>query len=731
MGHFESQLVSLCKAVISRHDMRRGGQTLTNGISPALRITLGGIAALAQVKRPVVSMWRQRLKDSDFPFPPTIATESGQEYFDAQAVAHWLVETRHGNNPEALADAAAHASIAEIKSGDDPSFHALTAVLALRAAHAAPIGGLSVDALLELADAADPDDQCLLGEVDGLGDDVVSYAKFVDVLVDSAYSAPTAFERIMASRFRDGRREIVRATLSESAIELVSHLSLALAATNPSSAAVDTATIVDPTGVGSDLLTGIAAAAGESVELTFVTADCEADAARLLRRRLLVHQTSSERLTVHESGEFSVAGPVVNVAQYPSPAAPHQSPLDILNAIDSIVLQMDDAQRGVIIAPASVLCDGQLSPDGAGARSALLRSGRIRGIVRLPMGLLPSSPRLVLALWVLGPAHEAVAVAERWTMVADLIGVALKPAAIADLVSDLTAAMGNAATVRAHSFRFTRRILTSTLLARTGALTSATTSIQHTPVGSRAALRPSSTASVALRVDDLLDEIGKFASLGQLAIEPVSEPQFLPQATLADLVAGGHLRYVPGTRLAKQDVAKNSGFPVVGVDELSGVQPVVSRTIDRLLFGRQYPSAQLTEPGDVVFCTGSRARAWVDCEGASVVEYPARVLRISRDDSAGLLPDVLAADIENSLPGVRDWRRWTARRVSPEQRTPLLAALTLLNDERTAAAARLAQLDELTTLLTSEVTAGRLTLAGQAEAPLAPKPSRTRSKGSR
>jgi hypothetical protein len=86
------------------------------------------------------------------------------------------------------------------------------------------------------------------------------------------------------------------------------------------------------------------------------------------------------------------------------------------------------------------------------------------------------------------------------------------------------------------------------------------------------------------------------------------------------------------------------------------------------------------------------------------------VLHINAKDPAGLVPDVLAADIENAPSGIRDWRRWIARRVEPGQRMPLTDALAGIRRERDAALTRLAQLDELSTLLTHGVTTGALTI---------------------
>ncbi|BAS18310.1 hypothetical protein AHiyo8_pI66140 (plasmid) [Arthrobacter sp. Hiyo8] len=75
----------------------------------ALRMTLSDVAALAQVQRPVVSMWRKRSAGSIHPFPQPAALDGGLELFDADHIAAWLTVTGRGNNPEAANDVAAFA----------------------------------------------------------------------------------------------------------------------------------------------------------------------------------------------------------------------------------------------------------------------------------------------------------------------------------------------------------------------------------------------------------------------------------------------------------------------------------------------------------------------------------------------------------------------------------------------------------------------------------------------
>ncbi|RFA22778.1 hypothetical protein [Subtercola boreus] len=96
----------------------------TTGAPPRLRISLPGIAALAGVQRPVVSVWRTRASNysSGARFPLPVAERGGAELFDAHEVAAWLVETGHGNNPNALGDMAAFAMAPEFVPGAATGF---------------------------------------------------------------------------------------------------------------------------------------------------------------------------------------------------------------------------------------------------------------------------------------------------------------------------------------------------------------------------------------------------------------------------------------------------------------------------------------------------------------------------------------------------------------------------------------------------------------------------------
>lgn len=675
---------------------------------PNLFISLSGIARLAQVQRPVVSMWRSRAATSDAPFPSPVAEDRGNEVFDARQVAEWLAATGRGNNPDVVADAPAFARFDSTSRGDSESFHALTALVALHATADQPLGELDREQLLDLADEVDPDDTSLQGEVVALGDELVAMARFVDVLVDGAYGASAAFESILGERYREGHRVLTRTALEPQATDLVSELVAELARSNPA-ADPNQPVFVDPTGACGDLLIAVLKSVDESVDASAITANTNGVAARLLRRRLIAHQLPYASLAVSSTGEFEVTGAPVLVAQFPHPEVRVMSVARILSEVENIVLQMDDAQRTVVLAPASALTDGRLAGEADAIRSQILRCGKLRAIVRLPRGLVTSNPRQALALWVFGPAHESVAHADRWTLAADLDDEPLSAGMRTDLVSDLTAAMGDEVSIRAHAFRFTRPVLTRTLLAGSGSLVAASKPVVTVPRTTTTQQRQLGRTDFPARLDASIAALGEEASEAVRHIVPTISPLSLPAATLGSLVGSRHVRCLSGARLASEDLDAETGYAVIGVEELTGHVEVGARKIDRLVLAAEYPAARLTDPGDVVFCTSPQPKALVDTEGFSVVRYPARILRIDPSDPAGLVTALLASDIARQSS--REWRRWLVRRVVPAERAGLAQALESVASERAALVEQLRTLDDLESVLVGGVVAGTLTTA--------------------
>ncbi|BCW56986.1 hypothetical protein [Arthrobacter sp. StoSoilB20] len=662
----------------------------------AMRMTLTDVAALAKVQRPVVSMWRKRSAGSAHPFPKPVALNGGLELFDSGHITTWLTDTGRGNNPEAANDVAAFTRMPGMTADGTRgnTFETLTALLALKAITGNSLAQLSTEELLDAADEFDPDDTFLYSEMEAAGTSLASTAAFADELVDSAYNVAAAFEHLLAARFREGLKDYSTTALTDSAVGLVAAAGVELAATLGGDSV-----FADSTRGGSDLLMGVVHAAGEEAPVTFLTADDDGDSGRLVRRRLRVHGVDCGQIHLDPSGEFAVQGPVVHVAQYPSPGESGMGGAQILAAVEQLLLQMDDQQRAVIIAPARVLCDPPMDVSLAALRGDLLRIGRVRAIVRLPQGLLRAKPREAQALWVMGPSLADNPNAGRWTMVADVSTQDLTEDVKQDLVSDIIASMGTRAMVRAHAFRFARLMPTQQLLASKSLVPAPPHSSVGMPTGAEAALR--------------IEELGRLLHSGESPTSQVvtTHDNMTNQAdSIQKLMTYGALKHIKGNRIAEADLNPQKGTRVLGPPELLDPHNAPHRYISLLDLAANYPASRLTQPDDVVFCTSPRPAATVDAHGGSVVIFPAKVLRVDAADPGGLLPFVVASDINGLSPTDKAWRRWRLRRVPEAQRRKLGDTLARLQHEQQQALERLGQLHEVATLITDGVASGSLTL---------------------
>ncbi|MDQ0261195.1 hypothetical protein [Sinomonas atrocyanea] len=648
-------------------------------------LTLPDVARLARVKRPVVSVWRTRAAGTDHPFPAARGTRANQELFDASEIGEWLEATRRGNNPEALADADAFSIRSALDHGSPRIAAGLEALLALARLVDSPLDTLSSDGLLDEADDADPEDSCLWTELNDLGDELSTAARYTRRLINAAYNPAAAFEQLTAAHLE-------RTSLpSPEAIALIGSAGAELLR-----GLIPEAALADPVPGCSELTLAVLRALPEGAEPRILLADDGGPSCRGARRRLLVHGTQPEALAVDSEGHFAVTGAAVLVAHLVG-SGQEQT----LGRVENIALQMDDRQRAVVLAPARALTDPLSDKAAEALRADLLRGGRVRAVVRLPEGALPSRPREAQALWILGPAHADVELSDRWTMVADLTGHQLTRAVREDLVGDIAASLLDQDSIWTHSYRFARITYTRTLLATRGSL------VQLAGQPAKPSSRP---AELELHLDALLDALGTDARelLGHTLSPGAHTP--LPAESIERLIAAGNLACLPGTRMDSGEASSaGDGTRLLGVRELMD-PTAIRRTVDLLEFTALHPSARLTEPGDVVFCTSPRPAAVVDEEGASAVPYPARILRISQADPGGLSPALLAADINARPAGDRHWKQWRARRLPEAQRGPLAEAMGAVVREQAAARVRLERLAELNRLLADAVASGALAL---------------------
>ncbi|WP_347353981.1 hypothetical protein [Intrasporangium sp.] len=618
----------------------------------ALHLSLSDVARLAGVQRPVATMWRKRPHEAR-PFPEPVATIGGQERFDAFEIADYLATTGRGNTRVEREDVAAHATLAGVAGLPESSvFTALTALLTLSVLTGEPLSGLTSAGVLALAADADPGDTYVRRELEAVAGDLATLAAHTDALADASYSVPAAFELLLRQQRRSlpGRAAVA---LRDEAVELVARVAGALAA----EADWATPVFADVTdGSGDLLLKTIQGYAAEPAP-SAATVPLDTPSARLVRRRLRAHDIHRIDAGVDDAGSALPAAEsdgTVHVLQLPTVAAPAMPDVEVLDVIGDLLVQLAPDSRVVVIGPATALADQPANAEADRARDAVLRSGRLRAVVRLPAGLMVQSPRRHLALWALGPTYADVPIAERWTFVGDLSDTALDASVLEDVVTDVVASMTSPRVARTHAYRFARPVPTTRLIPGRKAL-----------VGSPIRRRDGAVGIV----------------------------------TLGDATDRRMCRVLPGNRVRPDDLLTH-GRRAVGPSELLGESPIGGRAVDPVTFPSAYPSSRYTEPGDLVFCTAPRVAAWVDREGGSVVLSPARSVRVVGGGDSGippLSPDVIAADIARAAGAAtgeaKDWRRWPIRLVPRERLAALKAELDRVAAERAALTARLADLD--------------------------------------
>jgi hypothetical protein len=274
--------------------------------------------------------------------------------------------------------------------------------------------------IIELAREYDEGDTFLIRELQWAGASLVALASYVDGLVDMNGGVPQAYESLRSARRAGGVPTWDTPTLSDCALELMVHLSEALA-----SAQARSPVFVDATGSASDIVRRLARTLCGRTEATVVTSHGDDAQSRGVRRQLAIYSVRCRPSDWPEPDAFVNAGPALHIARYPTKAQPLVSEKEILSSIDLMVLRMTAKQLAVVMAPASILTDAGLSAEAEELRKALLRSGHVRAVVRLPVGLVLHKPQQAQALWVLDASHSQVALTERLTLVADLTSSAL------------------------------------------------------------------------------------------------------------------------------------------------------------------------------------------------------------------------------------------------------------------------------------------------------------------
>lgn len=678
--------------------------------SPLL-LSKPAIAELAKVQRPVVTMWINRYRGTAHPFPSPVATQSRVDHYAADEVVQWIRSRGLGNSDTLVEDLALHAVLGhESTLPADAVLDGVTALLCVKVLLGVQLAELDADELLDEVDDLDPEDRFLFREVERLGHEVELLGRHVDKMSDAAYTPAEAFESLMRQRFRLGLRDLSDSTLRPAALGLAARIATAVTGE-------EGAVFVDPSADGSDLLVTLRSILPEYTDASALVGWADTGASRLARRRLVVHQWRLRPDSVDGDG---VPGPATFLTQFPAPGAPNLSDAQILSAIDDLALQMRDGQAAVIVGPASALVDPLADRDAESTRSALLRSDRVRAVLRLPEGLRVSRPGLSTALWVLGSADASVKPADRWTVLADLGGGELDDYAAEAALSDVLAAMGAWESLRAHSFRVGGVYKTAALLASGSLL----------PPRPHRRPRPRTAgAEIAGRVVHLVGDYREGAArIDPQLVLPVEYRSADPAPTMSAglLARSRELAVVPGNRIDTADLVGVDADSVVGIARVIGTDEVLGRSalgergIDRLGFTTRHPNGRYTEPGDIVFCTSPEFGVFVDALGSSVVLAPARILRVTDPLVSGLVPELIAGHLRSTGIGDRGpgavrrgkpWRAWEIPRIDPDRVPAVTAALADLRRRRQAAEDLLATIDRLTDTVVDGVGRGALVIA--------------------
>ncbi len=632
-------------------------------------MTMRDIAELARVQRPVVTVWRRRSREGGHPFPAPRDRQGTQELFLREEVVSWLEATGRGNNPQARIDAAAYPGPAP----GPAQLATLSALITLRQLYGGPLAEVGdPDDLLDFAESNDPDDRCLFGELERAAD-LPALIRQADEMVAAAWDAASAHSRVLELWLRNAAEPLAQVALSDAAARLLPELF------DPLAGELGNPAVMDATGCLGGLF--VEAAAGRSQALLM---DGDSPAHRLARRQLILAGLP-HRVVDPGDGDWSVAGSVAHLLVLPAAGAPASTPLDHLDLLDEIALQLGEQQLVLCLAPAATLTD-PLAGEVLARRDQLLRDGFVRAIVRLPAGCRRAHPREPSGLWLMGDADPAP-IADRRTMVADLSDGNLTR--LGGLVDDLVAAWQGSEGARRRAWAHLHAVPTRDLVSASGSLV---------PSRIRLAAGAGAVASGADRVVRLraADSAGRLAGYG---LDPAAgRADFV---TIGQALGRGWLRLVAGRRLDPRGLPSGS---VAVIDDPSQA-PGDHRRVDRLsLLDRA--EVDFTEPGDVVFTSRPRPSATVDAEGGNLVATPARALRVT--DGAPLLPDAVAARINAQTSPA--WRSWPLATVPTPDREALGEALAELAAQRATLVAELAALDALTHDLTDAVESRQLRL---------------------
>jgi hypothetical protein len=467
------------------------------GAAPTL--TLQDVADLARVRRPVVSMWRNRprVRGQYLPFPDPVEVSAGMERFRRDDVVEWLERTGRGNNAEANLDAPA------LSVPDEVSLDELVTWLCLTALTGEELAETTAEQRTALARAADPDDRVLLREVVAFKPTTCTL-RFVDDLVEASYGASEALDRLEQGR---AARALGARDLTSDAVNLVHTVADACSLH------------LDPEGVPL-VHVGPASTVTLALAETFAQLVVPSDTPeqREIRRRAAVRgiETAVDA-TAPSVRMLSVVG---------------SQPDEVLDLVDNLVLDLGESELAVVLGPAGILCD-ELRGDHERNRAQTLRSGSLVIALRLPRGMWREAHRQALGLWICAGSGST-----QRPLVADLAAFTRDELEPGDLAADVTGAL---AAPEGRAFRYLRPHDLPPILS------------------SRAAVVPRGVRAVRLATTEIERHVAMINTVTLVTSEPIPTFDVLAEAapgsmllrrrSLGELKDLGHIRVLRGSRV--------------------------------------------------------------------------------------------------------------------------------------------------------------------------------------
>jgi hypothetical protein len=646
-----------------------------------------------------------------------VAGDPARPLFDPHEIVTWLVETGRAERRDLEGDMRLY-TLARLGSRL-PARTLIAALICLRHRTGDEVLDDGTPGLIarirESAEVADPYDNLLLSEVTALHADWLPPA--VDDLVEAAWNTQNAFERVMQVRDRLGAAELSADRLDPALERLIAKLANAVELADRDGVAG----IADPNAGPGDLVLATASTLRDDQRMS-ITAGCpDPYLTRLTRRRLTVHD-------LHEGGFEVTTEPVGNldsanivVTQLPYRPAEERSAFEALGLVNDLSLQLARGATAVIVAPADTVSTLDPTGDAGVLRAELIASGAVKAIIRLPGGLLRYRPGYEVALWVLDTDYSSSL--QGRVLLADVSDRNLSPAVIDALATDVLTWRHEGFDPGAHSRTYAVSTPVAALARSPRPLTP-----RYLPTERELYADVPERVARVLDLERVLSEVRPDRPQLRSNLATRVDPAPPRTATIGELTQGGRTRtnllsLRKGTRIAGElirphhdDARQALSYPVLGPPEIVGRSALGGRRVDRVAFETGYPRAQRSLPGDIIITAVPEPAALVDHDGYAVIEFPARIVRITKLGAEQFTPRVLAALLTRSgraMGAIRPVQRLD------EIRLPLLSSTDLhrldrllaeLEERRRTARMEINALDEVRRIAATGIADGTLTL---------------------